>query len=75
MTVPGFNTELHPTSTQSANIAPNFLSPVGISSLPSFTITSVLSDFTLEVIEPAPYENVFQEYCRQHSCNAEPEQH
>lgn len=53
-TVPGFSTELQPTSTWSPRIAPNFFLPVSIRSAPFFTVTSVLSDFTLEVMEPAP---------------------
>ena len=54
ITVPGFNTEPHPTSTLSPSIAPNFFRPVSIFSSPSFTTTSFLSDFTLEQMEPAP---------------------
>ena len=37
-----------------ASMAPNFFRPVSIFSSPSFTITSFLSDFTLEQMEPAP---------------------
>ena len=54
ITVPGFKTLLHPTSTPSANIAPTFFMPVSISSSPFFITTKVLSDFTFEVIDPAP---------------------
>ena len=39
---------------KSAKVAPNFFNPVSIFSSPSFTTTSVLSDFTFDVIEPAP---------------------
>ena len=42
------------TSTWSPRMAPNFFLPVSIRSAPFFTVTSVLSDFTLEVMEPAP---------------------
>jgi len=52
-TVPGFRTELQPTSTLSPSIAPNFLRPVSIFSVSDLTTTSVLSLLTLEVIDPA----------------------
>ena len=39
-TVPGFNTLLHPTSTLSPSIAPNFFKPVSICSLSYFTTTN-----------------------------------
>lgn len=52
--VPGFKTELHPTSDKSPKIAPSFLKPVSILSVPYFTFTNVPSDFKLEVIAPAP---------------------
>lgn len=71
-TVPGFNTLLQPTSTSSPSIAPNFFSPVSICSSAPLTTTSFLSDFTLEVMEPAPYGLCIQEQSRRHSCNAEP---
>ena len=35
-------------------MAPNFFRPVSIFSAPFFTDTGVLSDFTLEVMDPAP---------------------
>ena len=54
ITVPGFSTLLQPTSTWSPRMAPNFFRPVSRTVLPSFTVTSVLSDFTLEVMDPAP---------------------
>ena len=54
ITVPGLRTLLQPTSTRSPRMAPNFFRPVSICSAPSFTVTRVLSDFTLEVMEPAP---------------------
>ena len=41
-------------STPSPNMAPTFLRPVSMRSAPSVTTTWVLSDFTLEVMEPAP---------------------
>ena len=51
ITLPGFKTLPHPTSTLSPIIAPNFFKPVSIASSLFFTITSFLSDFTFEVIE------------------------
>ena len=54
ITLPGFNTLPHPTSTPSPIIAPNFFNPVSIFSSPFFTITNFLSDFTFDVIDPAP---------------------
>ena len=54
MTVPGFSTEPHPTSTSSPTMAPTFLRLVAISSVPSRTTTSCLSLLTLEVMAPAP---------------------
>ena len=53
-TVPGLSTLLQPTSTQSPRIAPNFFRPVYTASPSFFTATRVLSDFTLEVMDPAP---------------------
>ena len=53
ITEPGFNTLPHPTSTLSPTNAPTFLSPVSIVELP-FITTFFLSDFTLDVIAPAP---------------------
>ena len=57
ITVPGLSTLLQPTSTKSPRTAPIFLSPVSIF-VPSYNdaliVTSVLSDFTFDVIEPAP---------------------
>ena len=44
----------HPTSTSSPSIAPNFFMPVSIFPSDVFTTTSFLSDFTFDVIEPAP---------------------
>ena len=54
MTVPGFKMLPHPTSTKLPRMAPTFLRPVGIFLSPTRIYTNVLSDFTLEVIEPAP---------------------
>ena len=48
ITLPGLRTELHPTSTLSPSIAPNFFRPVSIFCSLSFTTTNVLSDFTLD---------------------------
>ena len=53
-TVPGLSTLLQPTSTLSPSIAPNFLRPVSMGPPGTFTVTRVLSLFTLLVIEPAP---------------------
>ena len=54
MTVPGFSTLLQPTSTRSPRMAPNFFRPVSTRYAPFLTTTRVLSDFTVEVMEPAP---------------------
>ncbi len=53
-TVPGFNTLPQPTSTLSPSIAPIFFIPVSIFSVPFFITINFLSDFTFDVIEPAP---------------------
>ena len=53
-TAPGLRTVLQPTSTRSPRMAPNFFRPVSRRRAPSFTTTEVLSDLTLEVMEPAP---------------------
>ena len=52
--VPGFKTELQPTSTLSPIIAPTFFKLVSSFSSKYLIITNFLSDFTLEIIEPAP---------------------
>ena len=51
---PGFITMLHPISTISPIIAPNFFSPVSIAEPAQFTFTRVLSFLTFDVTAPAP---------------------
>ena len=59
ITVPGFNTLPQPTSTLSPSIAPIFFIPVSIFSVPFFITINFLSDFTFDVIEPAPIWDLY----------------
>ena len=66
--------EPQPTSTLSPSMAPIFFQPVSMSPSSACTLTSALSELTLEVMEPAPMcAFVAQRWNRLHSCSAVPE--